>query len=144
QPQLIFTTHTTITPDEKTTVINLPTGTVEGTIRATNLEPLGISTATLQRVSHEIALDQPQQTLTHLQLTLAPTTMCCNASQELATRPGAGTLGIKIDLVHDGPHLLITGTTGSGKSELVLTVLVGMVERYPPTEVSMILLDFKG
>lgn len=143
-PQLIFTTHTTITPDETTTVINLPTGTVEGTIRATNLEPLGISTATLQRVRHEIALDQPQKTLTHQQLTLAPTTMCGNASQELATRLGAGTLGIKIDLVHDGPHLLITGTTGSGKSELVLTVLIGMVERYPPTEVSMILLDFKG
>src|SRR5699024_12539059 len=46
-----------------------------------------------------------------------------------------------------GPYTTLfrsAGTTGSGKSELPLTVLIGMVERYPPTEASLILLDFKG
>ncbi|HEY4614979.1 MAG TPA: FtsK/SpoIIIE domain-containing protein [Citricoccus sp.] len=51
---------------------------------------------------------------------------------------------VVLDLVDHGPHALIAGTTGSGKSELLLTVLSGLSAAYPPSEVSFVLMDFKG
>ncbi|MBB5748295.1 FtsK/SpoIIIE domain-containing protein [Micrococcus sp. TA1] len=55
-----------------------------------------------------------------------------------------GTDPVRLDLVREGPHALIAGTTGSGKSELLLTVLTGLAAAYPPGEVSFVLMDFKG
>ncbi|WP_258935007.1 FtsK/SpoIIIE domain-containing protein [Nesterenkonia pannonica] len=49
-----------------------------------------------------------------------------------------------LDLVGDGPHLLIGGTTGSGKSELVKTLMLSLACRYGPEELNCILFDFKG
>lgn len=49
-----------------------------------------------------------------------------------------------IDLVRDGPHALVAGTTGSGKSELLRTWLMAMAARYRPSEVSYLLIDYKG
>jgi len=42
------------------------------------------------------------------------------------------------------PHLLIGGTTGSGKSEALNTILYGMVEHYTPAELKLMLIDPKG
>jgi S-DNA-T family DNA segregation ATPase FtsK/SpoIIIE len=49
-----------------------------------------------------------------------------------------------LDLVTDGPHTLIGGTTGSGKSELLQTLVCALVGLYSPAEVSLLLVDFKG
>ena len=49
-----------------------------------------------------------------------------------------------IDLVADGPHALIGGTTGSGKSELLVSWVLGMAAVYSPDEVNFLLVDFKG
>lgn len=49
-----------------------------------------------------------------------------------------------VDLVADGPHALIGGTTGSGKSELLVTWVTSMAERYSAAEVNFLLVDFKG
>ena len=49
-----------------------------------------------------------------------------------------------MDLAADGPHLLIAGTTGSGKSDLLLSLLLGAAAHHPPAEVAFLLLDFKG
>lgn len=49
-----------------------------------------------------------------------------------------------VDLVHDGPHALIAGTTGSGKSELLRTLVTTLAQRYSPNEVQFLLIDFKG
>ena len=51
---------------------------------------------------------------------------------------------VEIDLVADGPHALVAGTTGSGKSELLRTLVVGMAMEQPPDLVSFVLIDFKG
>jgi DNA segregation ATPase FtsK/SpoIIIE, S-DNA-T family len=51
---------------------------------------------------------------------------------------------IDLDLVGDGPHILIAGTTGSGKSELLKTLLVSLCARYAPSELGLVLIDFKG
>ena len=51
---------------------------------------------------------------------------------------------VDIDLVRDGPHGLVAGTTGSGKSELLRTLVVSLAARCSPDHVTMILVDFKG
>lgn len=49
-----------------------------------------------------------------------------------------------IDLVADGPHAVIGGTTGSGKSELLITWIAGLAARYSPEDFVFLGLDFKG
>lgn len=49
-----------------------------------------------------------------------------------------------VDLVADGPHAIVGGTTGSGKSELLVTWATSIAERYPPAAVTLLLVDFKG
>ena len=43
-----------------------------------------------------------------------------------------------------GAHALVAGTTGSGKSEVLLTILISLALCYPPEEVSFLVIDFKG
>jgi S-DNA-T family DNA segregation ATPase FtsK/SpoIIIE len=58
---------------------------------------------------------------------------------------GAGAEGtVHLDLVEDGPHSVIGGTTGSGKSELLLSWVLALSAAYPPSMVNFLLLDFKG
>ena len=52
----------------------------------------------------------------------------------------------KLDL-HEkfhGPHGLIAGMTGSGKSEFIITYILSMALNYHPDEVSFVLIDYKG
>lgn len=52
----------------------------------------------------------------------------------------------KLD-VHEkyhGPHGLIAGTTGSGKSELLQTFILSLAINYSPEEVNFLLIDYKG
>jgi len=44
----------------------------------------------------------------------------------------------------DGVHGMIAGTTGSGKSELLMTLVAGLAVRYDPRIVNFVLVDFKG
>ncbi|GAA4292504.1 type VII secretion system ESX-4 FtsK/SpoIIIE family ATPase EccC4 [Mycobacterium paraffinicum] len=43
-----------------------------------------------------------------------------------------------------GPHGLCIGATGSGKSELLRTIALGMIARNPPDVLNILLVDFKG
>ncbi len=49
-----------------------------------------------------------------------------------------------IDLVRDGPHGLVAGTTGSGKSELLRTLVAGLAATVDPDHLTFVLIDFKG
>ncbi len=49
-----------------------------------------------------------------------------------------------IDLVRDGPHALVAGTTGSGKSEFLRTLVISLALHHSPEELNFILVDFKG
>jgi len=49
-----------------------------------------------------------------------------------------------VDLVADGPHALVGGTTGSGKSELLVSWLLSMAALHGPAELVLLLVDFKG
>ena len=45
---------------------------------------------------------------------------------------------------YHGPHGLIAGMTGSGKSEFIITYILSMAINYSPDDVSFILIDYKG
>jgi len=51
---------------------------------------------------------------------------------------------VELDLVHDGPHAVVAGTTGAGKSELLVSWVLAMATRHPPSAVTFLLVDFKG
>ena len=49
-----------------------------------------------------------------------------------------------VDLATAGPHVLVGGTTGSGKSELLRTLVVALAAAHPPEDVAVVLVDYKG
>ncbi len=51
---------------------------------------------------------------------------------------------LAIDLLRDGPHVLVGGTTGSGKSEFLRTLVTSLAVRCPPEDLTFVLVDFKG
>lgn len=55
-----------------------------------------------------------------------------------------GTAPFGIDLVGEGPHAVIGGTTGSGKSELLLTWVLALTKARSTHEVQVLCFDFKG
>lgn len=48
------------------------------------------------------------------------------------------------DLAADGPHALVGGTTGSGKSELLRTLVASLAATYSPEQINFVLVDYKG
>ncbi|MBK6669352.1 MAG: hypothetical protein IPG46_06555 [Actinobacteria bacterium] len=58
---------------------------------------------------------------------------------------GAGAAGVmSLDLRNQGPHALVGGTTGSGKSEFLQTWLMGLATAMSPERVNFLLVDYKG
>ena len=78
------------------------------------------------------------------------------AADALATRWAAPPGGLRcvlgvgadgplvVDVVGDGPHALVGGTTGAGKSELLRAMVTGLAAAYPPDAVTFLLIDYKG
>lgn len=71
-----------------------------------------------------------------------------DASRTLATPIGRDASGEFATLnLHEkahGPHGLIAGTTGSGKSEFIITYILSMCVNYAPDQVAFVLIDYKG
>jgi DNA segregation ATPase FtsK/SpoIIIE, S-DNA-T family len=69
-------------------------------------------------------------------------------TRTLQTPIGVDTSGEKFYLdLHEkfhGPHGLIAGMTGSGKSEVIMTYILSLAVNYHPHEVAFILIDYKG
>ncbi|MCL1869608.1 MAG: FtsK/SpoIIIE domain-containing protein [Promicromonosporaceae bacterium] len=51
---------------------------------------------------------------------------------------------VRFDLVADGPHLLVAGTTGAGKSELLQALVLALATQCSPRDLALALVDFKG
>jgi S-DNA-T family DNA segregation ATPase FtsK/SpoIIIE len=49
-----------------------------------------------------------------------------------------------IDIARDGPHGLIAGTTGAGKSELLQTIVASLAVANRPDAMTFVLVDYKG
>ena len=71
-----------------------------------------------------------------------------NPTKTLQTPVGVDSYGgiFSLDL-HEkfhGPHGLVAGMTGSGKSEFIITYILSLAVNYHPDEVAFILIDYKG
>ncbi len=73
------------------------------------------------------------------------------ARDRLRVPIGAGVTGqaVELDLKEAarggmGPHGLVVGATGSGKSELLRTLVLGLAMTHPPESLNFVLIDFKG
>jgi S-DNA-T family DNA segregation ATPase FtsK/SpoIIIE len=62
----------------------------------------------------------------------------------LGMRHGGRPLIVDLKQSGVGPHGLIAGTTGSGKSELLLTLLTALALNHHPHQVNFVLIDYKG
>ena len=94
----------------------------------------GLSPMLLQRFGGDFSsLEQPA----HANSAAAASSLAC-----VFATSAAGT--IEVDLVKDGPHSIVGGTTGSGKSELLLSWVLAMAKSWPPSRVNFLLIDFKG
>ncbi len=71
-----------------------------------------------------------------------------NPTKSLQTPVGVDSYGAAFNLdLHEkfhGPHGLIAGMTGSGKSEFIITFILSLAVNYHPDEVAFILIDYKG
>lgn len=71
-----------------------------------------------------------------------------NPVNSLAAPIGVDSHGeiISLDMHQDfhGPHGLIAGTTGSGKSEFIMTLILSLAVNYSPRDISFLLIDYKG
>ncbi|GAB6857198.1 FtsK/SpoIIIE domain-containing protein [Microbacterium xylanilyticum] len=51
---------------------------------------------------------------------------------------------VAVDLVADGPHALVTGVTGAGKSELLVSWVAALAAAHSAEQLAFVLADFKG
>lgn len=58
---------------------------------------------------------------------------------------GIGASGqFSIDLVQNGPHGLVAGTSGAGKSEFLQSLVASLASQYPPERLNFLFIDYKG
>jgi DNA segregation ATPase FtsK/SpoIIIE, S-DNA-T family len=143
QASLVATTVQDGVPDE------VSLGLAE--LIARRLAPLRLSDESDQALARTISL-------THLLLGGNPTTddivrRWADVTEERLLRVPIGSDGDGEPVILDikesaqggsGPHGLIVGATGSGKSELLRTLLTGLSITHSPELISFVLVDFKG
>ena len=56
----------------------------------------------------------------------------------------AGSVAMQLDLRLHGPHALVAGTTGSGKSEFLQSWLLGLAAEHSPDRLTFLFVDYKG
>jgi len=97
--------------------------------------------ALLESIHHDSAAEEP---------TVSAEAIAARWKVAPADPPLSVTIGVSahdtvtVDLVADGPHGLIAGTTGSGKSELLRSLVTGLAFESSPSHVNFVLIDYKG
>ncbi|WP_149205280.1 FtsK/SpoIIIE domain-containing protein [Actinotalea subterranea] len=85
---------------------------------------------------------EPRRALTRL---ATPVGVARSAPADGGRASGAPEADVLVlDLLADGPHALVAGTTGAGKSELLQSWILGLALVHPPGELAILLVDYKG
>ncbi|HEY1700402.1 MAG TPA: type VII secretion protein EccCa [Trebonia sp.] len=102
-------------------------------------------------LSTTVTLDQMLGVSNPLALDIASLWRTRDQRKLLRVPIGTGANGQPVDLdikesAQDGmgPHGLVIGATGSGKSELLRTLVLGLAMTHDPSELNFVLVDFKG
>ena len=99
-----------------------------------------VTTAIPRRVTLFEALELPEPSAVELAARWSEGT-----GYQLHAALGVGADGIlRLDLVQQGPHALIAGTSGSGKSELLQTLVAALATAHPPSRCTFLFIDYKG
>lgn len=137
---------------------------VVGPGQVQRVHPIGVSAATAQAVAASLAgRSDPERTAGSGRLPVEVDLLSVlgdEASSADAIAEGWRTAGsdppararigrsadgcVELDLVADGPHALVAGTTGAGKSELLRTWVTALAVASPPELLSFVLVDYKG
>ena len=138
------------------------TATIVGEQPFAPLEPfrlIGLPVTTAERLSMDfasidtdaLAVSSASRGLVELATGAALTTLDVAAAWRPGRRGVSTPIGTAddgssmiLDFRRDGPHGMIAGTTGSGKSELLQTLLAGLASTHPPEQLNLFLIDFKG
>lgn len=62
----------------------------------------------------------------------------------IGIKPSGKLINLDLHEKYHGPHGLIAGSTGSGKSEFIITYILSLAINYHPNDVAFILIDYKG
>lgn len=115
---------------------------------ARRLAPLSVE---MGQVGADPARHSPQATLGDLVAwpqTAAEATQWWSHHSRGSTRVVVGTdpagAPVEIDLARDGPHALLAGTTGSGKSEALRTLVTSLALINRPSQMNFLFIDYKG
>ncbi|MCJ8011820.1 type VII secretion protein EssC [Paenibacillus sp. KQZ6P-2] len=65
-------------------------------------------------------------------------------SVPIGVKAGGALFNLDLHETGHGPHGLVAGTTGSGKSELLQSIIVSLAVNYHPHDVVFVLIDYKG
>lgn len=134
-------------PEGITTVLDI----VEPT-RARLRTPEGTEVVAVECVSHAQAeIIAREHAATGGEIDVLPDVVALHDLQQpqlgdgLAAAIGRNERGpLIVDIVDDGPHAIVTGTTGTGKSELLVTWVTAIAAVNGPDRVTFVLADFKG
>ncbi|GII34918.1 FtsK/SpoIIIE domain-containing protein [Planotetraspora mira] len=146
-------------PEECATVVTCDSdGTVR--LRGGGLDPIGgiradqVSASWADRVGRalaplrDVSRDDPSSTLpesVRLLDLLGPLDVPKQWGRSTRALIGLGPEGpYEIDISRDGPHALVAGTTGAGKSELLQTLICSLAVVNRPDEMTFVLIDYKG
>ncbi|GGO18071.1 cell division protein FtsK [Microbispora rosea subsp. aerata] len=122
-------------------------------IRADQVSPawaerLARALAPLRDVSREdpsAALPDAVRLLDLLEVSPDPAALAERQGRTTRALIGVGPDGpFEVDLSRDGPHALVAGTTGAGKSELLQTLICSLAVANRPDEMTFVLIDYKG
>ncbi|MEU7691297.1 FtsK/SpoIIIE domain-containing protein [Microbispora hainanensis] len=111
-------------------------------------ERLARALAPLRDVSRDdpsAALPDAVRLLDLLEVSLDPAALAERQGRTTRALIGVGPDGpFEVDLSRDGPHALVAGTTGAGKSELLQTLICSLAVANRPDEMTFVLIDYKG
>ncbi len=116
------------------------------------IDALPTSSSYRQLLAEELGISQDGKTFTHELKAAMLQTWERNASAQhadwlyvpLGITSGGRVRTLRLEAKRDGAHGMIAGGTGSGKSELLMTKIVGLAVHFSPEILNFVLVDYKG
>ncbi|OCI32543.1 ESX-1 secretion system protein EccCa1 [Oerskovia enterophila] len=112
--------------------------------------PVTVSLAALLGLTADEAAapvaDVSRSLATHVALRWEASALNASTTPGLPVALGLDASGrpVLVDVVRDGPHALVAGTTGAGKSELLQSLVLGLALTTSPRDLAIALVDYKG